>query len=577
MRLRDKISHWTIGRKDGIGTALSDCSHVYFTIGRGRPTEIYFPSPDNIVIHSITLFSEGKIPETESEYETETPYDFAPFYRVASKQLQKEIITNPEADELLVKYMSKTFKNTLKIAFPVIISSERNEEAVFVQAENARVVIRLNVPFRVEIRENYALICVSSRNFLLRIAFGDNKYGAENSLPGDDFEDIKEKFVKGWANYVGSLHVEGKDWLYKRSIIAIKSAEDKVRKGAAVASLAIPWGSKMPLTERNGYHLVWVRDLFFSAIAMYLAGDEKFANASLEYMLAFLRRADGSFKQNATINGEERWSATQMDQVAFPILLANFLKRSDLTGILGKSADYIVKNGPWTEQERWEEMAGYSPYAMSLQWRALKLYGKMVKGEKRKIYEAKAEEFERKIPVFCFTENGKYPPYEYFVRISKGNPDKDTMYLKGAHFTPKEMISADFLYLTFTGLYDPENCKIKNSVKAVDNLLRVETPLGPSFYRYNGDIYGFDGKTPKGRLWPILTAERGMYEILRNGNPVKYITALRNFASFGGFLPEQVFEDGSPTESVAPLTWSHASYIILSELAQRKSKRIPFL
>ncbi len=579
MQLKDEVTHWTVGRKDGIGTALSDCSHVYFTIGGGRPTEIYFPSPDNIIVHSITLFSDNKISETEFEYKVKVPYDFAPFYNVLSKYVRKEIVTNPEENELLVRYSTKTFKNVLKIAFPAVIGCVKDEKVVFVQTKNVCVAIRLDVPFHTEIHENYVLIYINSRNFLLRIGFGNDKNSAKNSFSRSDFENIKKKFVRGWRNYADNLCLEDEKLLYKRSVVAIKSAEDKVRKGAVVASLAIPWGSKMPLTEQNGYHLVWVRDLFFAAIAMYLAGDTSFANASLEYMLTFLMRKDGSFKQNATVKGEERWNTTQMDQVAFPIILSYFLRRNDLSGILKKTADYIAGNGPWTEQERWEEMAGYSSYAMSLQWKALKLYGRMAQenGKEFEFYESKAEEFSKEILDFCFTENGKYFPYKYFVRISEGNPDKDVLHLKSVCFTPKEMVSTDFLYLVFTGLYGSENRKIRNSVSVTDNVLRTETPLGPSFYRYNGDIYGFDEETPKGRLWPILTAERGMYEVLKNGNAMRYLNALENFATYTGLFPEQVFENGSPTESTTPLTWSHAAYIILTELIKRNIKRIPFL
>jgi glucoamylase len=48
-----------------------------------------------------------------------------------------------------------------------------------------------------------------------------------------------------------------------------------------------------------------------------------------------------------------------------------------------------------------------------------------------------------------------------------------------------------------------------NTIKVVDEVLRVKLPQGPGWYRYNGDGYGehedgspFDG-TGVGRPWPL--------------------------------------------------------------------------
>lgn len=51
-------------------------------------------------------------------------------------------------------------------------------------------------------------------------------------------------------------------------------------------------------------------------------------------------------------------------------------------------------------------------------------------------------------------------------------------------------------------------------------LIRVATPAGDAWYRYNNDAYGertdggaYDGRSGRGRLWTLLTGERGQYEI----------------------------------------------------------------
>jgi glucoamylase len=110
-------------------------------------------------------------------------------------------------------------------------------------------------------------------------------------------------------------------------------------------------------------------------------------------------------------------------------------------------------------------------------------------------------------------------------------------------------------------------------------VLKVDTPFGPCWHRYNHDGYGerengqpFTG-WGRGRAWPLLTGERGHYEVAsgRDGRP--FIKAMEQLASPTGLLPEQVWDEadrpeyflyfGRPTGSAMPLTWAHAEYIRL--------------
>ncbi|HYJ90547.1 MAG TPA: hypothetical protein VEV84_04510, partial [Pyrinomonadaceae bacterium] len=160
----------------------------------------------------------------------------------------------------------------------------------------------------------------------------------------------------------------------------------------------------------------------------------------------------------------------------------------------------------------------------------------------------------------------------------------------------------------------------EKSVKVVDQVLKVDTPNGPGFYRYNHDGYGeeydgrrwnWDGKySGKGHLWTLLSGERGEYELARykeyvrsinigrmcpNGRPcppVKpnadfYFAAkgrldnMLRFANDGLMIPEQVWDKketpghldhqfvpdlkfGEGTGSATPLAWSMAQFIRLA-------------
>lgn len=114
----------------------------------------------------------------------------------------------------------------------------------------------------------------------------------------------------------------------------------------------------------------------------------------------------------------------------------------------------------------------------------------------------------------------------------------------------------------------------------IDRVLKRDLPQGPCWRRYNHDGYGqkddgsaFDG-TGVGRSWPILTGERGHYELAAGRDPMSFISAMEKFANAGGMISEQLWdaEDlpgsvmrrGLPTGAAMPLCWSHAEYVSLA-------------
>ncbi len=131
------------------------------------------------------------------------------------------------------------------------------------------------------------------------------------------------------------------------------------------------------------------------------------------------------------------------------------------------------------------------------------------------------------------------------------------------------------------GLRAPDDPRILNTVRAIDALLRVETPFGPAWHRYNGDGYGehedgapFDG-TGIGRAWPLLTGERAHYELAAGHRDVaeSLMRTMEAFANESGLLPEQIWDApdiperelffGRPSGSAMPLVWAHAEYLKL--------------
>ena len=119
---------------------------------------------------------------------------------------------------------------------------------------------------------------------------------------------------------------------YRLSRCVLLAHEDKVFQGAIVASMSIPWGETKGDLDLGGYHLVWTRDLVQSATALLATGQTGTPLRALIW-LAAIQRPDGSFPQNSWINGTAYWSGLQLDQVAFPILLAWRLHKYDALGL----------------------------------------------------------------------------------------------------------------------------------------------------------------------------------------------------------------------------------------------------
>ncbi|HMA39362.1 MAG TPA: glycoside hydrolase family 15 protein, partial [Gemmatimonadales bacterium] len=151
-------------------------------------------------------------------------------------------------------------------------------------------------------------------------------------------------------------------------------------------------------------------------------------------------------------------------------------------------------------------------------------------------------------------------------------------------FPAKEVVDAGFLELVRYGIRTPGDPLIEDSLQVVDALLKVHTPFGPAWHRYNHDGYGQqENGGPyrgwgKGRAWPLLTGERGHYELAAGRDPRPFIRAMEGFASATGLLPEQVWDEadrpeffmylGRPTGSAMPLMWAHAEYVKLLRSAR---------
>ncbi|MGH9529692.1 MAG: glucan 1,4-alpha-glucosidase [Terriglobales bacterium] len=396
--------------------------------------------------------------------------------------------------------------------------------------------------------------------------------------------------------------------LYRASTAILRVHESKDFLGGIIASLSIPWGFNKGDEDLGGYHLVWPRDLVESACGLLAAGAPLDAIRVLRY-LESTQEADGHWAQNMWLDGRPYWSGLQMDETAFPILLIDLLRREateqlgDLNrwwGVVRRAAAFLVKNGPVTQQDRWEEDAGYSPFTLAAEISALLAAADLADavGEKRiaTYLRETADNWNDNIERWIYSTNNamaKQMGVEgYYVRIAPPDRDGAASPLEGfvpiknkppgqSNESATDLISPDALALVRFGLRAADDPRILNTVKVIDAVLKVQLPQGPCWYRYNGDGYGehedgspFDG-TGIGRPWPLLAGERAHYELAAGRrDQAEELLKVMEYSTHGTrLLPEQVWDQpdiperelrfGKPSGSACPLVWAHSEYIKL--------------
>jgi glucoamylase len=452
--------------------------------------------------------------------------------------------------------------------------------------------------------------------FTLALGFGREPVGALTNARASlskGFARARVEYETGWHEYLKSLRRVEPKYQAQFDMVAmvLKAHEDKTFRGAMIASLSVPWGGGANANEPNvgGYHLVWSRDLYQVATAFYALGDKASADRALDYMFRVQQKADGSFPQNSWLDGRPFWGSLQLDEVAYPLILAYQLGRTDnqtWTKHAKRAADFIVKHGPYTPQERWEEESGYSPSTIAAEIAGLVCAAEIARRNDDQasvaIYTAAADEWTRNVEAWTATTSGKHGDGNYYLRITENSNPNDgeprELNNGAGTFDEREIVDAGFLELVRLGIKSPQDPLVAKSVAVVDKVIRVETPNGATFYRYNHDGYGemddgrpwnFDGNyTGRGRPWVLLAGERGEYELMRGEREAarRRLDAMLGFANEGFMLPEQIwdkqaspraeFRFGEGTGSATPLAWSMAGYVRLAaSIAEGRNIMLP--
>ena len=643
-------AQWPSAGKEAVGTSNTEASKVWFTLRGGVLDEVYYPTVDVANTQTLRFIvngcdegsSEGEAVATHRlEITDPRSLSFRQTSAATTYTLRKTYTTDPERPVVLIDveldsrcralqklyvYYDPSLGNsgmhdTAWTQDGALLASDGDKASALVASDGfgetsngyagtsdgLEALDRQGLLAKRYTRAadgNVVQVGEVGRRTTLALSFGKDAAEALRNARASlakGFAKARAEYEQGWHDYLKTLRrVEPKyQAQYDMAAMVLKAHEDKTYRGAMIASLSVPWGGGANANEPNvgGYHLVWARDLYQVATAFMALGDKASAARALDYLFRVQQKPDGSFPQNSWLDGRPFWGSLQLDEVAYPLILAYQLGRTDRETFdkhVRPAAEFIVRQGPSTPQERWEEKNGYSPSTIAAEIAGLVCAAEIARrnGDEvsSAIYLSAADDFARNVERWTATTTGPHVEKNYYLRLSfNEDPDDGAPFdvgNGGGTFDEREIVDAGFLELVRLGIRAPQDPLIAKSLSVIDRIIKVETPHGAGFYRYNHDGYGemddgrnwnWDGKyTGKGRLWALLSGERGQYELAlgRRSDALRRLDTMAGFANAGMMIPEQVwdrntspalwFKFGEGTGSATPLAWSMAQFIRLA-------------
>ncbi|MFB6245147.1 MAG: glycoside hydrolase family 15 protein [Candidatus Nanohaloarchaea archaeon] len=414
-----------------------------------------------------------------------------------------------------------------------------------------------------------------------------------NEQVEERIEDFFRQTEMCWKGFVGSIdrkidHME--DHIreqFKRSVLVVRGQTND--NGAITAAN----DSENLEFNQDKYGYVWPRDAALVAEVMATAGFDDlvrpffdFAEQAIEddgYML-HKYNPDGSLGSSwhswVDEEGEKRLPI-QEDETALTVwALYRFFEETGDREILEEKWDSLVKPAadfmvdffdsnqhlPEPSYDLWEERHYVSTFTVASVYAGLRAAAKIADeiGEDGLRYRSVAEEIKEE-----GLENLRSEETERYVR---GIDDGEKL----------DEVSAPMLFLEKFGLVDEEDEYFQNTFNAVRYDLSPDTEVG-GIARYREDYYhnvtdDFD-RVP-GNPWIICTLWVAQH-LLRTAETEEELDEAMDYMHWTcsnsldtGLLPEQVDPFTGEGKSVAPLTWSHTTFIETALIYSRKKQEI---
>jgi GH15 family glucan-1,4-alpha-glucosidase len=392
-----------------------------------------------------------------------------------------------------------------------------------------------------------------------------------------------KNYWKSWALKIprrfGTLPPAVVD-LYHRSLLVIRTHVDS--HGGILAAA----DADIMAFNRDTYTYVWPRDGAFVSLALDRAGYGEVTRTFFEFCTR-IQLPDGYMLHKYNPDGSpgsswhpwfrdgEAQLPIQEDETALVIhaMWKHFEHQQDFETLqfhfehfVKKAAQFLVdfreeKTGlPLPSYDPWEEHRGIFTYTVASTVAGLHAAAQIAHilghHHQSEQFQAAADEMRQALLFHMFDEET-----QRFVKKIKRKDgvttEKDT--------TPDASISAIWL-LDILPADDP---RVVSTMKQLWEMLRVKTPVG-GFARYPNDHYQevvpVGGDIP-GNPWIITTLWMAQWKIALAtktadlDEPRAMLEWALKYATPSGLLPEQMHPLTGAPLSVAPLTWSHATYV----------------
>lgn len=402
-----------------------------------------------------------------------------------------------------------------------------------------------------------------------------------------------DEYWKGWIKtkdrLLPSLSKDLKNQYY-RSLLIIRSHFDN--EGAVVAAN----DTSIYKFNKDHYSYLWPRDGAFICMTLDNAGytnlTQKFykfckKHITEEGYLLHKYSPDGTAGSSwhPWCDEDENYQLPiQEDETALVIfaLYNHYINSKDIefidmmyNGFVRKAANFMVNytdqntNLPLESYDLWEERRGVFTYTASTVYAGLlsasKLASLVGNKEEGLIYKEKAEKVREGILKYLYDEeSGRFLRGIY--QDKNGNIIKD------------KTLESSLLLIHEFGVVDPEDYRMINTVKAIEEGLWIKEGIG-GLARYENDYYHRVSDNVPGNPWIITTlwlanwyTEVGLFD--KTFSLLNWVLKRKTQA---GLLAEQYNPFTGEPLSVCPLTWSHSSFCYSVQKLNKKliQQKIP--
>ena len=366
--------------------------------------------------------------------------------------------------------------------------------------------------------------------------------------------------------------------LFKKSLFIVRAHTDN--HGGIIASS----DSDMLQHGRDAYSYVWPRDGAYAALALSRSGDFNVAKRFFEFMNdvvtpegyvmhKYLPDKSLGSSWHPWIRDGKSILPIQEDETALVLIALwdHYELSKDIefieeiyNSLIKRSADFLAgyidekTQLPYPSYDLWEEKFGISTYTCATKYGALITAAKFAdlfgKTRSAKAYRRAAENVKNAILKYLYNEERGM-----FYKLI--NVEKD------GSFSYDDTIDVSSFYGVFRfGVLDIDDDRLTTCVKVLEETLLNSSEVG-GLPRYEGDNYFRVSPHSPSNPWFITTLWLAQYyaKSARTEHDLKEVKKCLEWAEkhslSSGVMSEQLHPDSGSHLSIAPLTWSHSTYI----------------